>query len=60
MFSTAPDEDEIFYRIFDGEPDAQNGLIDLDPEVAGLRYRLNSSFVDATLLGPTTTFSAAI
>jgi L-rhamnonate dehydratase len=58
--SDAPDEDEIFYRIFDGEPDAQNGLIDLDPEVAGLGYRLNSSFVDATLLGPTTTFSAAI
>ena len=58
--SDAPDEDEIFYRIFDGEPDAQNGLIDLDPEVAGLGYTLNSSFVDATLLGPTTTFSAAI
>lgn len=40
-----PDEDEIFYRVFDGEPDASQGSVDLDPNLPGLGLSLNEEFV---------------
>ena len=53
--AVVPDEDEIFYRIFDGEPDAHDGYVDLDPNIPGLGYTLNEEFVESTslaLVGP--------
>lgn len=40
----APDEDEIFYRVFSGEPDADGGLIRL-MDSPGLGIDLNEEFV---------------
>jgi L-alanine-DL-glutamate epimerase-like enolase superfamily enzyme len=36
-----PDEDELFYRLFDGEPDAVDGFVDLDSTRPGLGLTLN-------------------
>ena len=40
-----PDEDELFYRVFNGEPDAVDGFVHLDPSKPGLGYTLNSEFI---------------
>jgi L-alanine-DL-glutamate epimerase-like enolase superfamily enzyme len=41
-----PDEDELFYRLFDGEPDAVDGFVYLADQVPGLGYQLNERAIE--------------
>ena len=42
-----PDEDELFYRLFVGEPDAVDGYVSLPDNVPGLGYTLDLEAVEA-------------
>lgn len=42
-----PDEDELFYRLFVGEPDAVDGYVSLPDNVPGLGYTLDPEAVEA-------------
>jgi L-alanine-DL-glutamate epimerase-like enolase superfamily enzyme len=38
---------ELFYYIFEGEPAAQNGFVQLDDNIAGLGLRLNTKYLES-------------
>jgi L-rhamnonate dehydratase len=42
-----PDEDELFYRLFTGEPDAVDGYVQLADGIPGMGYDLNLEAIDA-------------
>lgn len=42
-----PDEDELFYRLFDGEPNAIDGFVYLPDGIPGLGYQLNEQAIEA-------------